>query len=609
LCRVLFLFLNIQYFYSLSWDEALTIFIYGVRFDLSAITYLNALFIILHIIPGYYKNRKGFQAFLKIFFILVNGLSILANIADSKFFEFEEKRTTSDIFTPQWLGNDFLNLLPTFLLDYWYLLIIWILMTYLFWKFYPKGIFRETKSWSIKIAVLESIGFILFTGLFTIASRGGLQLKPVRIISAAKYTSAHNIPLVLNTPFTIIKSLGKNELPEVNYFNKDSLEKLYNPVLEFKTNLPFKNYNVVVLILESFGKEYFGSLNTHQGYTPFLDSLMQHSLVFTNAYSNGKKSMDAMPSIFAGIPSLMDASFITSNFSSNSINSLPSVLAERNYYSAFFHGGKNGTMGFDEFARLAGFRDYFGKDQYPNQNDYDGNWGIYDEPYLQYFAHKLSTFQQPFFTSLFTLSSHHPYTIPAKYAGKFPKGILVNSESIGYTDFAIQKFFQTARKQNWYKNTLFVITADHTAQAYHPFYKTRLGMFAIPIIFYQPADSTLIGFDSTVCQQIDIMPSVLEYLNYNGKIYSFGISVFSQKADHFAINYINSVYQLISGDYNFLFDGQKGIGFYKYTTDSELKVNLIQSKAPSILFNENKIKAIIQTYRDALVTNHMSIKN
>lgn len=112
-------------------------------------------------------------------------------------------------------------------------------------------------------------------------------------------------------------------------------------------------------------------------------------------------------------------------------------------------------MGFDNFSKAAGIDNYIGQNEYVgNKADFDGSWGIYDEPYLQYIANYLDTVKSPFFAGIFTLSSHHPYKIPNEYSGKFPKGNIPILESIGYADYALQQFFDRISKSDWYKNTL-----------------------------------------------------------------------------------------------------------------------------------------------------------
>jgi len=279
-------------------------------------------------------------------------------------------------------------------------------------------------------------------------------------------------------------------------------------------------------------------------------------------------------------------------------------LRKKGYYTAFFHGGTNGTMGFDAFSNLAGYTDYFGRTEYNNEKDYDGNWGIWDEEFFQYTANTLNTKKEPFFATLFTLTSHHPYPVPEKYKGKFKEGPLPIEHSIGYTDFALKQFFETAKKMPWFKNTLFVFSADHTGISSDDFYSNRIGNNAIPIFYYLP-NSNLKGLDSIVTQQIDIMPSVLDYLNYPDNYFAFGNSIFDSIRQHDALIYYYGLYQLIDKDYVLEFEGDKADYLYHYQNDSLLQNNIIAQKPDIAKKMERKTKAMIQTYQQSLINNKM----
>ena len=344
--RLYFYALNYNFFSAVQFFPLMKMFFYGIRFDISAIVYTNVLIIILHVIPGNFKNHKIYQLTTKILFVAVNSIMLATNFIDSKFFEFEEKRLTSDIFSPVWLGNDTLELLPQFIHDYWYIILSWIITVFILIYFYPK--IKQVSDKEIakgRRGVLQlfyqTVICIILLGVTTVFARGGFQLKPLRIITAAKYANSNNVSLVLNSPFTLLKTIGKNDIKIENYYTEQELNKIFNPVRQYKSDSSFRKMNVVVFILESFGKEYIGSLNNNKGYTPFLDSLISKSLVFDYAFANGKKSIEAVPSVLASIPALMNNPFITSNYSSNKINSHASILNKEGYYSSFFHGGNN----------------------------------------------------------------------------------------------------------------------------------------------------------------------------------------------------------------------------------------------------------------------------
>ena len=600
---------NLNTFYN---NDALEIFktlFFGIRFDISAIAITNLLILFLHIIPGNFKSNANYQKILKIIFFVVNGVFLFINFADIEYFKFTNKRSTFDLLNLITTGDDMQNVSLKFIIDYWYILILFTVSIILSWRFYPKLKTSITDKVSVKSVIIKTITSGLIITAFFFIYRG-VGYRPLSIITAAEYTSAENIPLVLNSTFTFIRTSLKEDLEEKEYFTKDSLDRYFSPIKKYPTNDKFSNKNVVIIILESFGKEYTGYYNKHDGYTPFLDSLAGVSLSFENSYANGKKSMEAVPSIVASLPSLITNPFITSKFSANEINSLASILKTKNYNTSFYHGGNNGTMGFDTFSKLAGFDNYFGRTEYPNKEaDYDGNWGIFDEPYLKYFCNELSSKKQPFLSTIFTLSSHHPYTVPDIYKDNFAAGTLPIHKSIRYTDYSLKLFFDKARSTGWYKNTIFIITADHTSLTKSKQYKNSVGIYSVPIIFFEPSNDSLIGLSNKICQHCDIMPSVLDYLNYDKKFISYGNSVFDNKSKPFSINYINGIYQIIKDNFMLQFDGKTSIAIYNIKKDSLLKKNLITDKTYSSqkIKLENEIKAIIQSFNNRMIKNNLTV--
>ena len=617
--RILFYFFNQDFFQELSNIQLLKILIAGIRFDLSVIFLLNTPLIFLSSVPLRIRYHKLYQKICTYLYVIPNSIFFLFNCIDLVYFRFTLKRTTSGVFAMFGKGNDLLNLLPQFLLDFWYVLLIWIILIailiYLQNRFIlnkEKKIFYARKD-IFKYYFIQFIWFVLTCGTTVIGVRGGLQLIPISIISAGQYASSQNIPLVLNTPFAITATFNNNEITDVKYYGDKTVSTIYNPCHSGKTNDSFKKMNIVIIILESFSKEFSGYLNqnlcqgTYKGYTPFLDSLMREGLVFDHAFANGQCSMEAMPSVIASIPALMNNPYIVSNFSGNKICSIAYLLKSKGYTSSFFHGGTNGTMGFDNFITMSGFDNYFGRTEYNNEKDYDGNWGIFDEEFLQFTANKINQIQSPSLSVIFTLSSHHPFKIPEKYINKFPEEKLPITASIRYADYSLRRFFETASKMPWFNNTLFVLTADHTFSASHPLYQTRVGRFAIPIIFYKP-NSDLKGVNSNIIQQIDIMPSILYYLKYPEPYFAFGNSVFDSTAHRYSITFSSSIYQLIQDNYVLQFDGEKVKAFYDYKNDKLLRKNIVSKDNKIRTEMEVFIKAFIQTFNNRMLSNRLYLK-
>lgn len=618
-CRILFYFFNQELFPTINFSSFFLCLFNGLRFDLSAIFFLNIPVILLIIVPFSFRKDVKYQKVVLILFYIINIIGLMANMADIIYYRFTLKRISFEIFNYLALGggDDAVSLLPRFILDFWYITVIWLFLIAVL--VFVSSRFSVNKQYAYQNTKIYLIGqcflALLWAGIALVCMRGGFQLKPISPITASRVTSSELALIVLNTPFTLIKSVGVTSLSKKDYYIENKLNKIFNPEQQFPVNPldtnAFKKLNVVVLILESFSAEHTGVFNKdiknpgYQGFTPFLDSLIGQSLAF-KGFANGKQTIEGVPSVLTGLPNLMLGDFITSRFGTNKINSLASLLGQRGYSTSFFHGGKNGTMGFDDFTKAAGFASYYGLTEYNNKTDFDGKWGIWDEKFLQFTAKKLNSFKQPFFASIFTLSSHHPYSIPPQYKGLFRKGNLPIQQAVMYSDFAIRKFFKTASTMPWYNNTLFVISADHTSEAWLPQYRNRVGEFRIPILFFKPG-SELKGIEDKVVQQADILPSVLDYLHYRGKFVAFGHSVFDSTASRYNVTFLNDTYQIIRGDYAMQFDGKSILALYNYKKDPLLKLNLKKSEEIKSKEMETFLKAVIQQYNNRMINNKLTI--
>jgi len=599
ICRLLFYFFNRNAFENSS----AKVFLGGIHFDLSAIAYINLVFALFHLTPGNFKYKPNYQRFLKISFFLVNFVFILTNFVDFEYYKFTGRRSTYGMITATGMEHEIGDLMFSFLIEFWYLPIIALFLGILFWMTIPNLKPGSEQSVNKSQIAKQSGIFILLMAFVFLLGRGGIQKKPIKIVDAVNYGSINQSAIVLNTPFCILKTIGKKEtLESPKYFSETELNKIFNPITEITSSENPSKKNVVIIILESFGRE-----NIQRGQTPFLDGLIEKSLFFENGFANGKLSIDAVPSTLSSIPSLMNNSLITSSYSINEVYGLPKILKANGYQTAFFHGAFNGSQNFDQYCKVAGFDTYYGKNEYVGPEAFDGRWGIFDEEFMQYFSGKMTEFKQPFFSTIFTISSHNPYIIPEKYKGKFPKGTTKIHESIAYADNALKRFFETASKEDWYKNTLFVITSDHTSsEPTEKKFKTNVGKFRVPILFFDPSNPSIVGKNQKNLQQIDIMPSVIDYLNIESKMVTYGKSYQSEK--DFVVYYLDNIYHYISGDYYLAFDGKKSLAMYNFKKDELLKTNLIKTEKAKATVMETFIKAYIQSFNERMIGNKLTIQ-
>lgn len=608
LSRTVFTLINRSHFEGLSVAGFLRLAFHAIRYDLSAICAVNALYFLLLLLPLPIWRWPRWEGFTQILFIILNGFALVFGISDWAYFPYNFKLSTADVLRLISHKGDFWNLLPAYLVSYWYVplgdalfIAILIVGNRRIRRATPFGkIALPHKVWVMP--VMQTVALLLVLGMAAVGIRGGTQYIPIGLRNAVQVTDSRYVPIVLNTPFSIISTYAAPGLEELHYM-PDSVAERMMPFRHQYSGKPFSRKNVVVIILESGSKE-FTTLGGGKSYTPFLDSLMGRSLTCTQAFANGQTSAEGIPAILAGIPTLMDEAFTTSNYGTNRITALPGVLHEADYSSAFYHGGTNGTMSLDIFSAAAGFQHYYGRTEYANEADYDGAWGIYDAPFLQYCAKGLSKMKQPFAASVFTLSAHPPYHLPEHYRSTLPAGPLPVHQCIAYTDLALRDFFATASRQHWYDSTLFIITADHCSpQNSGGFYAQGMGQYAIPILFYCPSDTALRRYYDRPVQQLDILPSVLQYLGYGQPFFAYGNSIFQQEEPRYVITQANGTYQWLEQSHLLQLTGAKAGGYYAYPADSSSGHNLLPlAGADSATL---RLKAFIQRYHYTLIHNSM----
>lgn len=645
-------------------DFTSAIFWNGLRFDAAAICILNVPYFLLLLLPFPFVESRKFRTIGNIYFIIINSIALLTNLIDTCYYPFSMRRMTCEIFSFVNETNNIWDLIPVFVHDYWYAGAIWLVLTallflttYLTEKTDYHKLISKIKLISWKISYywwilfflvfanqygydddeisknsetyseqpsgwLKHIIFRIFcVFLMVVAIRGGMQMRPLNISMAGSLAGIENAALVLNTPYTLLYSVNSYGLQRLHYFTDEQCAEIFDThrvihghyyTNEHVTNFPKygkaidydRPINVVLIILEGISSEYSEYLADEPkalaGFTPFLDSLAKKSFVF-RGYANGQQSIEALSSILGGIPSLMDKPFSQSQYAVYEFDYPMKDLSKYGIQSLFFHGGKNGTMGFDRYCQLVGIDQYFGMNEYPYEEDFDGTWGIKDIPYLQYVAKKLGEYPDPFFATVFTLSSHHPFVVPDGYEDLLPKGQTPMQQCVAYTDEALRLFFERAEKSYWYENTLFVITADHTN-----FYGAEnVGYlqhrYSIPMFFYWPKAISS-NQSERIVQQVDIMPSIFDYCNIEGEFTTFGHSAFDDEAPHFAINYLSKNYQFYSDQFLFEFNG-KDITHLWNLNDGVYEVN--KDSIPDFEYREQLMKAVIQRFNNGLINNDL----
>lgn len=608
-CRVAFLWENWAMFAD-NKPDWLQVLKGGFIFDSSAIFYTNLLYALLVLIPLFigHNGNKVIGNIQKIVFVVINSVAVVTNLVDCVYAQYTGRRTTTTVFREFESENNLGSIIGTELLSHWYLVLLGVALIVMLWLLYKDVSQKKPERRKSLIRyILLTLNLVLYLAVSVVAMRGGVStaIRPIAVSNANQYVrNPSQASLVLNTPFSLIRTLGKNVFKDPNYF--ENPEQYFSPLHQFEASEEgnLKGKNVVILILESFSSEYI-----EEGYAPFTDSLLHESLTFSQSYANGRKSIDAMPSILASIPMFIEP-YVLTPASLNPINSVASLLNPLGYRTAFFHGAENSSMGFQAFAKAAGFQYYYGRNEYDQEprfggeKDFDGTWAIWDEPFLQYYAEMMDTLPQPFLTALFTASSHHPFAIPQQYEQRFHQGPMAIHRCVRYSDNALRQFFITASKMPWYSNTLFVLTADHTNMLQGKSHAAPIAPYRVPIAFFDPSGKLPRGTMDAVAQQIDIMPTLLSMLGYEKPFVAFGIDLMTTPPEKsWAVNYNNGLYQYITLNEFIQFDGSQTM-FHATLSADRQGTTLTPNQNPGDL---TQLKAIIQSYMRRMTNNEMTI--
>jgi len=579
--------------------DLLQVVLQGARFDAMTLVVANAPLILLFLLPHPWRGHRQVQRAGVVLFVAVNALVLLLCCIDLPFYGFNGKRITRDVLGHAATGW---RELPGFLLRYW-----WAAAAFAAGVWALVAVARRTplptlpaghRPWS----ELPLTGLAL--GLFALLGRGGWQYQGLSPAHATDHVPVSLAPLVTNSAFTFGYSLSEPAFTVRRYFDAPELDERLPLAYTLRKDSTDRQWNVVLLVVESLGREYLSTVSGEHAYMPFLDSLSAHALVLTDAYANAERSNKSMCALLAGIPSFTEDAFMNTTYGGNAVDGLGLRLKELGYTTSYLHGGLNGEYKFDSFSKACGFDRYIGRDEFGDDRHYDGHWGVYDEEFLQFAAERIGEQPQPFCSVVFTLSSHDPFPIPARYKGRFPKGPQDIHESLGYVDMALRRFFASSAAAPWYRNTLFVITGDHTYQYNdHPrWYHNPAGRFAVPIMFFAP-DGSFAGRDARTAQHLDVVPSILDLCGYQGTVNAFGRSVFKRDRPAMAAQYLGGVYRLIEGDRLLQYDGARVLGLHDLRLDTLFAHDLSLAEPDTVARMLPRLQALIQRHGEALVGN------
>jgi phosphoglycerol transferase MdoB-like AlkP superfamily enzyme len=592
------------------------LFLAGSRIDVAVLCYLHIPFWVYYFGIHDFLGRKTGRLIAMMLLCLVNLPLLAINVIDIAYYKFNLRRSTIDLF---FVGTDSMSALPSFLKIYWPLLLLFIFVSWFAIKNWYQVISSNKQlmpQHRVRTVANNALAGIVWLLIALVLARGTAS-RPILPSTALLYAPARYLSVINNSSITVLYSLVRKQssIQEKNYYTAARLDSMVTTQQKYPGNRGINKMNVVLFIMESFGQDYLDSAGALRATTPFLDSIIKQSIVCQQAYANGAESNKGIVALLGSMPPFLDEPFYSSIYNGNDIKGIGSVLKEEGYSTHFFMGAEKDHFGFGKFGKMLGIDNYVSMEDYGNDRHYDGNWGIYDHYFLPFTANRLKQVAQPFFGTVFTISTHFPYQIPDTMQKAFSiAGENKAQRSIAYLDYALRLFFQSIKNESWYQNTLFVFTADHNIWGRLNNNSCYYKCFRIPLFFHQPVRPVFQPIYSTA-QQMDVVPTIMDLLQFNKPFMSFGKSVLDSTEEGWACNKINQTYQLIYKNQLLGYDeaAEQPVYFYDYRSDSALSNNLL---GPGDSLDEAQqrkmvqhIKAIIQRYNYSLIHNDLRVRN
>lgn len=543
ICRATFYIYNADLVGEIATTEIAQLLRGAILFDNASIIYSMLLFLLLAALPMPQRvwQSRGYQGAMFAAYIIPTVVMLSANMGDVVYYHYTQKRCTSDEIFFAENGNS-VELMLQFMWENMHLVALWLLLIAIAVIAYRRRYTTESLFAHPAANLVARTAILLLVILYAIVGiRGGItrMTRPIAMSNAMLYTqSPAKANMILSNPFCIIRTISTGvTIP--NHFAADEIEAIYSPVHNpsaYHSEMfgRYEGYNVVVVILESFSAEHSALLmpeeHTGEGYTPNLDRLMREGLRFEQCYANGIQSITAPPAIWSSTPSY-ETPFMLMPESVAECRPMPRILADKGYHTSFFCGSERGSMGFGAYAHIAGIEHLYSMEDYAERytmEAFDGKWGVWDEPFINYMGEELSTFPEPFFATLFTLTSHHPFNVPDEVRDELPEGTTLNHRPIAYSDRAIGRFMERYRDEEWFQRTLFVFVADHvSSERMAERTLTPPGCFHI-VGFAYAGDGTLQGSYPHIISHVDIMPTILGLVGNDEPYFAIGRDIFNE---------------------------------------------------------------------------------
>lgn len=475
------------------------------------------------------------------------------------------------------------------------LLIIFTLSLFIYLKFFRVNVKKITANYFAAIVSILIIPILLFIGI-----RGGV--KPIPISQSEVFYSRHSVLnfAAMNSFWNLAYSISHsyeimNENPFV-FYDKDEVKQLVEEIHKTSIDstisvLTTKRPNIVVLILESWSANIIESISGEKGFTPEFHKLQKEGLLFINFYACGTRSQQAVSAIFSGFPSTPLVDITESIEKYSRLPSFTSELKSNGYSTSFYFGGQLSYGNMKSYLMSNDFERLIEEADFDNSIP-KGKLGVHDEFVYTRHIEDLNNEKQPFLSAVFTLSSHPPYDMPMK-TKKFIKGSEKNYlNSIYYADQCLGKYFEEAKKQKWYSNTLFVLVADHSRSTHLHLGYGEPGHYKIPLLLYGDVikDEFKGSINKKNGSQHDIAATILSQMDMAFDEFSWSKNLLNINSPDFAYYAFVEGLGWVRPDNYFVWD-KKIHGYYSVHLQAELKDSIIKE-------GKSYLQHLFQTYMD-----------
>ena len=411
-------------------------------------------------------------------------------------------------------------------------------------------------------------------------------MKPLAIVHAYSSGSTSFANLVLNGVFSASHSSLSAPVERLPLSKTEIINTLDLPLDFWKKPFPLarrnesdsgESYNLVVLFVESLSPRYLDSFGRNNyKITPNLDKMSEEGWKFNRFYSHGQRSIEGAQSVLTGLPSVLGLPAI-SNLSANYTKI--ATLAEQNGASTLFvNSALRESFLAQAIAGSTGFREYYGKedmplllDYLPEEKDRDSGW---DYETLMFSLEKINNYATPFLVFIGLSTDHTPFPKFTAPFNRYPHHVTKEGgylNSLHYTDWAIGEFISKAKKKPWFKNTIFVITADHVLAHFQS--GGFLERFRIPLIFYAPELLKPTEIE-IVSSQLDLMPTFIEFMGLKAEFTALGTSLL-QKKEPLALVKEGSLVGIITEK-----------GYLKHTLSRRMEFGRLAENVPDSYFDD-----------------------